>query len=427
MTTTGTAGAAGAPPTQRRCGGGPGPAAGTGTPTPTGGGGGEAPGRDRYLDLLRALALLRVVVYHAFGWAWLTLVFPSMGVMFALAGSLMARSLKRPALGVIRRRVKRLLLPLWLYGVVVLGILFTHGWRPGQDASFGWWLRIACWVVPVGSPPYPEHFGGLGGLLESTWAEQAAGPLWYLRAYFWFVLLSPLLLRMFRRSPWAVLCAPLVLTAVVATGLLEIPGETGEAVVDFAVYGSCWILGFGHADGLLRRLPRYVVPSVAPALMGLALWWASGHLGEDGWDLNDIPAAQALWSFGFSALLLSVSPSWQELPGPLKRLGKTVTLANSRAMSIYLWHEAALIATVPLLDLLWNVPGASPYSGLLDSASTDLMFLLTWPLLALIVTAVGWAEDISAGRRPRLWPTGPDLDQGRHRRRTGPGPGTVCG
>lgn len=50
-------------------------------------------GRDRYLDLLRAVALGRVVIYHIFGWAWLTILFPSMGVMFALAGSLMARSL----------------------------------------------------------------------------------------------------------------------------------------------------------------------------------------------------------------------------------------------------------------------------------------------------------------------------------------------
>ncbi|MCM2575813.1 acyltransferase [Streptomyces sp. MTZ3.1] len=367
----------------------------------------QAGGRDRCLDLLRALALVRVVAYHAFGWAWLTLVFPSMGVMFALAGSLMARSLRRPAVGVILRRFRRLLLPLWLYGVVVLGILFSRGWHPDRDAPFWWWLRVACWVVPVGSPLFPEHFGGAGGLLETTWAEQAAGPLWYLRAYLWFVLLSPMLLRMFRRAPRAVLCAPLALTALLGTGLVEIPGETGEAVTDFAVHGSCWILGFCHADGLLRRLPRYLVPSVAPVLMGLALWWASGHRGEDGWDLNDIPPAQGLWSFGFCALLLHFSPSWRELPGPLRRFDKPVTLAGNRAMTIYLWHEAALLATVPLLDQLWDVPGASPaYAHLLESSSSVLMFLLTWPLLALIVPAVGWVEDVAAGRRPRLWPNG---------------------
>lgn len=67
------------------------------------GAGKKGGGRDRYFDLLRAIALFRVVFYHLMGWAWLPVLFPSMGVMFALAGNLMARSLAaRPALGVVR-------------------------------------------------------------------------------------------------------------------------------------------------------------------------------------------------------------------------------------------------------------------------------------------------------------------------------------
>src|SRR5690242_2610875 len=37
--------------------------------------------RNRYIDTLRAGAIVRVVVYHAFGWAWLTVALPAMGVM----------------------------------------------------------------------------------------------------------------------------------------------------------------------------------------------------------------------------------------------------------------------------------------------------------------------------------------------------------
>jgi len=37
--------------------------------------------RNRYIDTLRAAAIVRVIVYHAIGWAWLTLVLPAMGVM----------------------------------------------------------------------------------------------------------------------------------------------------------------------------------------------------------------------------------------------------------------------------------------------------------------------------------------------------------
>ncbi len=63
-----------------------------------------------------------------------------------------------------------------------------------------------------------------------------------MRAYLWFVVASPVLLWAFRRAPWPTLLGPLALTAVVGTGWVTIPGETGEAITDFAVYGSCWIL-----------------------------------------------------------------------------------------------------------------------------------------------------------------------------------------
>ncbi|WP_395570982.1 acyltransferase [Streptomyces sp. BK79] len=371
----------------------------------------KKPGRDRYLDLLRSIALVRVVVYHLFGWAWLTVLFPSMGVMFALAGSLMARSLKRPALGVIRGRVRRLLPPMWAFAVVVLTMMFVNGWNPAEDPDRGgtWGLiELFNYLVPIGAPPYPWHVGSPSGLLEDTWAVQAAGPLWYLRAYLWFVLASPLLLWLFRKAPWPTLLAPLGLTAVVGTGLVKIPGETGNAVTDFAVYGGCWILGFAHHEGLLKQIPRYVSVSCASLIMAFGLWWASNHLGPDGWDLNDIPLAQATWSFGFVVILLQYSPSWQELPGRLARWDKLVTLSNNRAVTIYLWHNLLIMATVPIIDLAYKLPfmQSERAVGALDGAYTIWMFALVWPLIGLMVVAVGWVEDLAAKRRPRLWPNG---------------------
>ncbi|MFE0176362.1 acyltransferase [Streptomyces sp. NPDC059002] len=371
----------------------------------------KKPGRDRYLDLLRSLALVRVVVYHLFGWAWLTIVFPSMGVMFALAGSLMARSLKRPAWGVIRGRIRRLLPPLWVFSAAVLLLLFAGGWSVGDDPDHGgtWGLvSLLTYVFPVGAPPFPWHLGDKAGLLEDTWPAQAAGPLWYIRAYLWFVIASPLLLRAFRRFPWATLLAPLALTAVVGTGLVTIPGETGNAVSDFAVYGSCWVLGFAHQDGLLARVPRYLAVSVSALIMAFGLWWASGHLGPDGWDLNDIPLAQATWSLGFVVILLTYAPSWQELPGKLARWDKLVTLSNNRAVTIYLWHNVLIMATVPVIDMAYDLPfmGDERWSSALDTTYMLWMTLLVWPLTGLMVVAVGWVEDLAAKRGPRLWPNG---------------------
>ncbi|ATL28138.1 acyltransferase family protein [Streptomyces formicae] len=368
-------------------------------------------GRDRYLDLLRSLALVRVVVYHLFGWAWLTILFPSMGVMFALAGSLMARSLKRPAWGVIRGRIRRLLPPMWVFSAVVLFLLFAGGWNVGDDPDHGgtWGLAsMLNYVFPVGAPPFPWNLGDKAGLLEDTWPAQAAGPLWYIRAYLWFVIASPLLLWAFRRLPWLTLLAPLALTAVVGTGVVTIPGETGNAVSDFAVYGSCWVLGFAHQDGLLARVPRYLAVSVSALVMAFGLWWASGHLGPDGWDLNDIPLAQATWSFGFVVILLQYAPSWQELPGKLARWDKLVTLSNNRAVTIYLWHNFLIMATVPIIDMAYDLPFMEDesWSSALDTTYMLWMLLLIWPLIGLMVVAVGWVEDLAAKRRPRLWPNG---------------------
>ncbi|MEU8955844.1 acyltransferase [Streptomyces sp. NPDC048518] len=378
----------------------------------------KKPGRDRYLDLLRSLALVRVVVYHLFGWAWLTIVFPSMGVMFALAGSLMARSLKRPAWGVIRGRIRRLLPPMWAFSAVVLCLLFAGGWDIGEDPDHGgtWGLvSMANYVFPVGAPPFPWNLGDKAGLLEDTWPAQAAGPLWYIRAYLWFVIASPLLLWAFRRLPWATLFAPLALTAVVGTGVVTIPGETGNAVSDFAMYGSCWVLGFAHQEGVLARVPRYLAVSGSALVMAFGLWWASGHLGPDGWDLNDIPLAQAAWSFGFVVILLQYAPSWQELPGRLAKWDKLVTLSNNRAVTIYLWHNLLIMATVPIIDLAYDLPFMEDesWSSALDTTYMLWMTVLVWPLIGLMVVTVGWVEDLAAKRRPRLWPNGRRRSGGR--------------
>ncbi|MEN3584755.1 acyltransferase [Streptomyces sp. ZYX-F-203] len=396
----------------------PSPPAGAGTAS-------ARPGRDRYLDLLRSLALVRVVVYHLFGWAWLTVLFPSMGVMFALAGSLMARSLAgRPAPGVIKSRIRRLLPPMWALSALVLTLLFAGGWNPARDPAVGdsWGLlSLANYLVPIGAPPFPWHIGSPSGLLDDTWAVQAAGPLWYLRAYLWFVVASPVLLWAFRRAPWPTLFAPLGLTAIVGTGLVSIPGETGNAVTDFAVYGGCWVLGFAHQEGLLRRVPRYVSVSGASLIMAFGLWWASDHLGPDGWDLNDIPLAQATWSFGFVVILLRYSPSWRELPGRLRRWDGLVTLSNNRAVTVYLWHNPLIMATVPIIDLAYRLPVMTDPQAVaaLDGTYQLWMFCLVWPLIGLAILAIGWVEDLAAGRAPRLWPDGRRRGRGRSRDRGG--------
>lgn len=367
----------------------------------------RAPVRDRYFDLLRAVALFRVVLYHLMGWAWLPVVFPSMGVMFALAGNLMARSLKRPAVQVVRSRMRRLLPPLWLLGVVGVTGMLLQGWGPNDDGHPGWWwIHLAFWVLPLSDPPFAEGLPGIHGILGDNWASDFAGPLWYIRAYLWYVLLSPFLLRALRALPWATILAPLALSAALEFGYLNLPGERfPSALTDFSTFGACWVLGMAHQEGVLKRLPRYAVPSVAPLIAALGLWYAVKQGFRTGYDLDSIPFAQAVWSFATVLLLLHVSPSWSEWPRPLRRFDRLVTLLNSRAVTIYLWHNICILVAATLWDRLWgfetlyeNVP------WLLESPWPVLA--LAWVLIGSCVVWFGWMEDVAAKRKPQLWPDG---------------------
>ncbi|WP_405555336.1 acyltransferase [Streptomyces sp. NBC_01171] len=376
----------------------------------------RAPLRDRYFDLLRAVALFRVVFYHLMGWAWLPVVFPSMGVMFALAGNLMARSLKRPPVDVVRGRLRRLLPPLWLLGALGVSGMVLQGWRPDAEGHPGWWfVHLAFWVLPLSDPPYAGTLPGIHGVLGPDWAAELAGPLWYIRAYLWFVLLSPVLLRALKAIPWTTVLAPITLAAAFEFGHLQIPGERiPSALTDFSTFGACWILGMAHQQGVLNRIPRYVVPSVAPLVAGLGLWYALTHGFRQGHDLDDIPFAQSLWSLATVLLLLHISPTWTEWPRLLRPFDRLVTLLNSRAVTIYLWHNLCILVASTLWDQLWRydvLDEKCPW--LLESPWPVLA--LTWTLICACVVTFGWAEDLAARRRPQLWPDGRPRPASRHR------------
>ncbi|MET8074811.1 acyltransferase [Streptomyces sp. NPDC005303] len=344
------------------------------------------PGRDRYFDTLRAVALIRVVSYHTFGWAWAGMVFPSMGIMFGLAGTLMARSLERPAAKVIKSRMRRLLPPFWFWGVFVVLAMLVHDWMPG-------W-QIVYWVVPLGDPP------------GNAWGEQAWEILWYLRTYLWFVLLSPVLLKVFRLAPVPVLL--LSLAPIVAFHLLWEPPDDrlGSALTDLATFLFCWLLGFAHRDGVLERLKPVAVVLLSLAAIGFGGWYAFTQAETGSYDLDDIPLAQAFWSAGYVTLLMWAKSSFGIDFAWLTRFRRTdrvVTVFNSRAVTIYLWHEIALILAVPLIDQFWNVPAFEKW---LPLESQWFMFGVGWILIAVFVLLCGWVEDVAGKKKPQLLPGG---------------------
>jgi hypothetical protein len=154
--------------------------------------------------------------------------------------------------------------------------------------------------------------------------------------------------------------------------------------------------GFAHRDGRLARVEPSLTVIAALVLGAAAMYWLQLHPDEGGYDLNNIPEAQALWSLAFVLVVLRWQPSmdWLRRARPLDRL---VTLLNNRAVTIYLWHNIAITMVWPLLGL---IALDDVGDGLNDPVDLVAALLLT----AVAVLAFGWLEDVAAKRRPRLWP-----------------------
>jgi peptidoglycan/LPS O-acetylase OafA/YrhL len=336
--------------------------------------------RYAYFDLLRGIALVRVVAYHTVGGWWLHIAFPAIGVMFALAGSLMARSLDdRGSLRVVGSRLRRLLPPVWVYGIAAI----LMGWEVLNSGE-----RLAFWLLPLRDP--------FDGSLASGFVDT----LWYLRTYLWFVLLSPALLWAFRKAP-VLLALPLVLIPILAyadggrwmgRGLLS----------DLLVYGTCWLLGFAEHDGLLQdvRMRWILAGGGLVAVLGLALVIISPvtPATESG------TIGYAIWSAAAVVILLRWRPDLSWLPR-VRWLHRAVEVVNARAVTIYLWHDPAIVGSLAIATTL----------GLHLSGLVRLPIVCA--LTAIAVLLFGWVEDLAAGRPLALWvrPRTPADPATRHR------------
>jgi peptidoglycan/LPS O-acetylase OafA/YrhL len=309
-----------------------------------------------------------------------------MGVMFALAGSLTAASLnKRGAGEVIASRLRRLLPPLWLLGLIAVPAMLAFGWAHEHGQVPFSPAKLLLWILPIGDPPGSDK-------AEDLWV-----PLWYIRAYLWFILLSPAMYAVYKRIGWFAIIAPIVMIVVLDKTGFTLPDVADSAMWDFATFGACWMAGFAHRDGRLARTEPSLTLIAAMVLGGLALYWIHRNPGEsDGYDLNNIPESQALWSLAFVLVALRWQPNmdWLRRKRPLDRL---VTMLNNRAVTIYLWHNLAINAVWPVLSLVALDDVGEAIGDPIDLATSLL-------LTAVAVLAFGWMEDVAARRRPRLWP-----------------------
>lgn len=331
-------------------------------------------GRDRLLDTIKAVAIVRVVLWHTWSWAWLSWI-PAMPAMFFANGALLDRSLARQGWrAMLGQRLRRLLIPFWVYAACCWLAMIATGWRPGPWDPLRWLVPLA---DPVGSPDLP-----------GLWI-----PLWYVRAYLWFVLISAGLKRLEQRwGMWSVLAGAaltVVIWALIHAGV-AVPLALGDAAayVPFVLAGMVYhargriggsriltLLGSGCAVSAFVVLRRYG-PSDAVVNRSYLLMLLVGGAG-------------IMWAAAAAPRILAA----------LDRSSRAVRIVdriNSRALTIYLWQGFGLVAADRLV--------APRIHQVVVAAVASLLVVGCVVWAAAIV--VGPIEDVAARRITArgLWP-----------------------
>ena len=345
--------------------------------------------RDAALDLLRSVALGRVILWHAFAATWMTTI-AAMPVMFFVAGSLLGTGgTGGPSryLAFLRRRGRRLLLPFWAYGVVVAATMIYVPLQDDRWASAGGIaVRALTWVVPLVDP------------VDSTWhGGWLSNHLWYLRAYLWIVVLAPLLVAAARRFWFSVVLLGLALAQLEALGRFGVvlPGGAATRVLlgDAVTYGFFALLGVAyrrHGKDAVAALPRWLLAVVAVAAAASALAWTQRYEFPDGGINGSYPLIVAT-GVAWLAAIGVVEPQLRRL-AERPAVTRLTAAVSSRAVTIYLWHPAAIVIAQAV------VPDRVPARPAAVLAGTAL-------LVAVVLLAVGWVEDLAAGRRAWHLPT----------------------
>jgi len=338
--------------------------------------------RDRYVDFLRVVSIVTVVLGHwtmtavgrsAHGlsagnvlsstpglWlaTWVLQVMPLFFVVGGFSNMVSWEALRRRGGGYVEylsARMARLLRPVLVFVAV--------------------WLLLPLALPRLGLPAEQVELVG----------KVMGQPLWFLGVYLVVVALAPAMVRLhlrFRlRVPVALAAAAAAVDALhLAAGVDQI-GYLNLLVV--------WVLvqqvGFFYADGTLTRLSRRALAGLAAAgLAGLVLLTGSGlyppsMVGLPGEESNMSPpticiVALTVWQVALVVLVRGPVSAWLAR----RRPWTAVIAVGSTAMTLYLWHITAMVV---LYGLVLALHGPLPSPG-------GALWWATRPLWLALLAAV---------------------------------------
>ncbi|WP_214107488.1 acyltransferase family protein [Acrocarpospora catenulata] len=354
------------------------------------------PERDRTADALRALAILGVILGH-----WLVTA------LVADSGTLRTASPLRymPQLAPVS----------WLFQT--LAVFFLVGGQMGakshtaaraRGGTYGQWLGariirlsrpvtavVAVWAVAAGVMlAAGADLGTVRALVKLVWS-----PLWFLLVFAALTAVTPLVTRLH----------PLWPVAAVALVDLVLYGLGGPAWLGWVNVVAGWLvpycLGAAWARGRLRSRRTGWVLLVGGAVVtaGLVRWagYPAAMVGVPGAEISNLnPPTLAAVAFGLAqcgAALLLLGPLSRVLRRPAA--WAAVALVNLSAMTIFLWHQTAMIAVTAIALAMG---GALPGLHTVPDGSGWVLARLAWLPVFAAALLVCWAAFRGTERRPVL-------------------------
>ncbi|MEU6594025.1 acyltransferase [Streptomyces sp. NPDC046881] len=354
--------------------------------------------RDRAVDALRAMAILGVVLGHWLVTAlvaqdgglhtasplqhmpWLAPVswlFQTLAVFFLVGGQVAAR-------GLASARARGDSYADWLRGRL------TRLLRP-VAALLTLWTVAGTALLLTGTPLATIH----------TLLKLALSPLWFLLVLAALTAVTPLVARLHPLWPLAV---------VLHVDLLRFGLHLGPSWLGWVNLAAGWLvpytLGAARARGELRsRRSAWALllggTAATAALVGCAGYLAS-MVGVPGGAVSNLnPPTLAAVTFGLAQCGLALLLGDRLRRTPARPLAwAAVVLVNSSAMTVFLWHQTAMMAVTATGLLAGRLPGLHTA----PDSPVWVAYRLAWlPLfgLALTVCRAAFRHHEQGPRRPR--------------------------
>ncbi len=344
--------------------------------------------RDLTIDVLRAIAILAVVVGH-----WLVVVPSYADGRFDGVNALATVPLMQALSWVFQ------VMPLFF---IAGGVANGASWRGarGRGTPYADWLRgrllrlarptvvlIAVWVA-LG---VVLRGAGVDPTFVHTMAWLVVVPVWFLAVYVIVVALAPLMLAVYERfGGWSLVVLVALATAVDAVRLGTSIG--GIEWTNFLwVFLFCQQLGYFWLDG---RLGRRRWMAWALLVGGIVSLYLLTHVGPYPLSMVGVPGERIANNAPPTITLIALGVAQTGLGLLLRdrleraitrpRVAGAVLTLNTNAMTILVWHFTALVATALVILPLDLVPDVGAGTGVWWLIRVLTVLVYAGPLAGLV-------------------------------------------